>query len=251
MKFNTSVNNSLLKTGLIVLLIILFVSTVSAATFPGKPSKQHYYIDNVGFITETAGAWIDQKAASLLKEEQIPLYVVTIPSLASYEAADLSIESYASQLFDRWGIGWQDRNYGILLLVSKGDRKARIELGADWEHRHDAQARQIMDELIVPNFKKGDFSTGIMEGVRGLDSMARGKKLPERTRPWWSLPLSLILFVMFVLMVINLFKKGRHGWAWALIALFFGLLWFLARNSGSRGGFGGGSSGGGGATGSW
>lgn len=44
----------------------------------------------------------------------------------------LSVEQYARQLFDHWGPGFKDRNYGILLLVSVGDRKARIELGAGW-----------------------------------------------------------------------------------------------------------------------
>jgi uncharacterized protein len=76
-------------------------------------------------------------------------------------------------LYDEWGIGAKDYNYGILLLVSKGDRKARIELGAGWTRERDAASKNIMERDIVPRFKQGDYSGGILAGVRQLDSLAR------------------------------------------------------------------------------
>jgi uncharacterized protein len=195
---------------------------------------------------------INKIAAALLKEEKIPLFVVTIKSLSEHEASGMSIEEYAEKLFNKWGIGFKDRNYGMLLLVSKGDRKARIELGKAWDNKNDVQSQDIMDNLIIRQFKKGNFSVGILDGVRGLDAMARGLDLPKSTPPWWQLPLTIILFILFVLMIINLFKTGRSGWAWALIILVGTLLFFILRNAGSSSsGFGGGFSGGGGATGSW
>jgi uncharacterized protein len=164
----------------------------------------------------------------------------------------MSIEKYAESLFNEWGIGFKDRNYGILLLVSKGDRKARIELGEGWGHKNDVQSQDIMDNLIIRQFKSGNFSVGILDGVRGLDAMARGLSLPRPTPPWWQLPLIIISFILIVLMIINLFKTGRSGWAWAIIIALGVLLFFMLRNAGSSSsGFGGGFSGGGGATGSW
>ena len=235
---------------------MLFASLSSfAISFPDKPSSEHFYVDGAGLIDTEAGDSIDLSATSLLVDEKVPLYVVTIASLASHDAVTQSIEQYAAALFDHWGIGWQDRNYGILLLISKGDRKARIELGADWGGKFNYQAQQVMDELIVPAFKRADFATGIEDGVRGLDAMARGLELPKPTSPWWVLPLLIGGFVLVVLLIINLFKTGRSGWAWALLAALGVLLFFLIKamlsNAGSGGGFGGGSSGGGGATGSW
>lgn len=226
---------------------------LTGATFPAKPSSKHYYVDEAGLIDEETGAKIDATAAALLQEEKLPLYVVTIASLASHDAITSTIEQYATDLFNTWGIGWQDRNYGILLLISKGDRKARIELGADWGSEYDYQAKQIMDTLIVPAFKRGDFATGISDGVRGLDAMARGLGLPKPTTPWWVMPLMIGCLVLFVMLIVNLFKTGRNGWAWALIIGLGALLFFMLRSSasGSGGGFGGGSSGGGGASGSW
>jgi uncharacterized protein len=185
----------------------------------------------------------------------VPLITVIIPALLSYQASHLSIESYALELFNYWGIGRQQRNYGILLLISKGDRRARIEFGAAWAHRHDFEAQQVMDTLIIPQFKEGNFSGGVLAGVRGLDALARGLALPKPQAPWWAGPLTAGLAVTAIGVVISLFRNGRRGWGWALIA-FLGILIFTilsasASRSGSRGAFGGGSGGGGGASGSW
>jgi uncharacterized protein len=247
---------TLRKGFLAVLLAALAVigQPLQAATFPDKPPKEHFFVDEAKLLDEQARKAIDATALALLKDERIPLFVVTIPSLSAYEASGLGIEAYAKALFDAWGIGSADRNYGMLLLVSAGDRKARIELGAGFEHRYDAQADDIMQSLIVPAFRRGEYSTGIGDGVRGLDAMARGLQLPRPTAPWWFWPVLIGGAIFLGALIYNLFKSGKSGWAWALIAALAVLIFFLLRAAaagGSGGGFGGGSSGGGGATGSW
>lgn len=237
------------------ILLLLFFSNSFAVNFPDKPPETDYFVDNGNLIQEQDRAEINTIASNLLSEENIPVFVVTIPSLSSYEASSHTIESYATALFNEWGIGSPERNYGILLLVSKGDRRARIELGADWGHKHDRASKDIMDNLIIKQFKSGNFSLGILDGVRGLDAMARGLGLPKPTAPWWFLPALILGAIGLVMLIINLFKTGRSGWAWALIVAIGILLFFILRvaasSGGSGGGFGGGSSGGGGASGSW
>ncbi len=246
-----------------IALLIGFTFSVSshsafAITFPDKPPQSDFFVDKAGLLDNDARVAINDIALALLQQEQIPLFVVTIPSLASYDGSAHGIEGYATQLFDHWGIGSQERNYGMLLLVSVGDRKARIELGAGFARNYDRQANDIMQSLIVPAFRRGDFPTGITDGARGMDAMARGLQLPKATAPWWLLPAKIggALFLGFV--IYNLFKTGRSGWAWALIAAIAVVVFFVLRiaaksggSGGSSGGFGGGSSGGGGATGSW
>lgn len=222
---------------------------------PDKPPPQDFFVDRANLIAPTQREAINATAASLLRDQQIPIFVVTIGSLSEMDAAGSTVDQYAKALFDHWGIGSQRRNFGALLLVSLGDRKARIELGEGWKHDRDAQAANIMDSLIVPAFKRGDYSVGIADGVRGLDAMARGANLPRPTAPWWYWPAVLLGGVFVVTTIINLFRSGRSGWAWALIAGVVAFLFLVLRNagqsSGSSGGFGGGSSGGGGASGSW
>ena len=98
-----------------------------------------------------------------------PITVVTIGSMARFGGAGYSIEKFARAWFNHWTIG----NRGILLLVSRDDRKARIELGADWGHRFDARTDRIMSRDILPKFKNADYSVGIADGVRELASMAK------------------------------------------------------------------------------
>jgi len=240
----------------LVFLIALFAAAPGwSQTFPEKPPDKDFFVDQAGLIKPEEAKEINQIASKLLVEERIPIFVVTISSLAGMDASAMSIETYAAKLFDEWGIGFEDRNNGMLLLVAQLDRKARIELGADWDHRFDFDALKVMDTLIIPKFKERNFSLGILEGVRGMEAMARGLQLPKPEQPWWVLPLFIAAVIGVILLIINLFKTGRSGWAWALIAFLGIMIFFMLRNAGSSGGsgggFGGGFSGGGGATGSW
>jgi uncharacterized protein len=113
----------------------------------------------------------------------------------------------------------------------------------------------VMNDLIVPAFKRGDFSGGIRQGIEALDKMARGLGLPKPEAPWWFLPALIGGGILIIGVIVSLFRSGRSGWGWALIAGLGVLLFFILRSaansSGSGGSFGGGTSGGGGATGSW
>jgi uncharacterized protein len=211
-------------------------------------------------------ARIREVCDQLLTDKATPIIVVTIYTMTEHGGRHMPIEAFAMQLFNQWGIGHerihgQDWNTGILLLVSRGDRKARIELGAGWGHEKDKLCRRIMDDLIIPEFKEGEYSRGIVAGVEALDNMARGKELPTRPRPWWHYALIIGAIGLAVFTVVSLIRRGAGGWAWvfwaAVFALVGWLLYNLLANSRSSGGgfsggsFGGGSSGGGGATGSW
>ena len=230
----------------------------------------------------------------LLTEHAIPLIVVTIDSMAQHGGAGWRIETFARVLFDQWGIGYetiegQPWNRGVLLLVSKADRKARIELGNDWAGEYDQVCQQIMDGQIIPNFKKGDFSGGILAGVQELDKMCRSIPTPQGgaatgeagakdlgtvnrdfkpsppVRPDWYWPAVAVTAFLAIFTAVSMIRSGSSGWAWALWAVVFGVIGFMlytmATSSGRSGGgggggfsggsFGGGFGGGGGATGSW
>lgn len=236
-------------------LLALTAPAALAVSFPDKPPQQHFYVDEAALIGEAEGAEIDRIARELLEQEQVPIIVVTIQSLAAHDAASYTVERYAYELFNEWGIGFERRNYGMLLLVSSGDRRARIELGGGWGHSHNWQAQEVMNTLVVPEFRAGNFAGGILAGVRGMDAMARGLQLPKRKQPWWVMPLFFGLILLAVGTVISLFKSGRKGWGWALLIALGAMLFFMLRaaasGGGSGGAFGGGSSGGGGASGSW
>jgi uncharacterized protein len=232
-----------------------------------KPGEREFVRDLADLITAEDEQKIRETCDRLLSEKATPVIVVTIESMAKHGGADMRIEEFAMRLFNQWGIGHEklgDRlwNTGILLLVSKEDRKARIELGAGWKRDKDELAAQIMQEQIIPRFKEGQFSAGIVAGVEALSQMARGLELPTQPRPWWHWGLLIAGVALLIFTIVSLFRRGASGWAWlfwgALFALIGYLLYQMMTKRHGRGGgsfsggsFGGGFSGGGGATGSW
>ena len=137
------------KSATLILSLLIYCSSSFAVNFPDKPPETDFFVDKATLISTEDRAEINTIASKLLSEENIPIFIVTIGSLATYEASSQTIETYTTALFNEWGIGSPERNYGILLLVSRGDRRARIELGADWGYSHDRAAQDIMDNLII------------------------------------------------------------------------------------------------------
>jgi uncharacterized protein len=80
-----------------------------------------------------------------------------------------SIEDYALELFNRWGVGHRDDNDGVLLVVAAEDRKLRIQTGRGLRDRlSDQRAKQIIDAHIVPRLKRGDYDGGVVAGVEAI-----------------------------------------------------------------------------------
>lgn len=284
-----------LAAAVVLVSALTFVPAASAeVNIPPVPPEKHYILDKAGLISADAMEKIGgiQKTAALDHKTQI--VVVTIENKAKYGGQYMSIEGFARQWFDEWGIGIRRDgklyNRGILMLVSKGDRKARIELGADWGHRWDEYCQRVMDEMMVPQFKNGQYSLGIIRGVDALSSMAERGPFADPPKPsvveqwlreaqkWTSCtsPFSgrvQILFVIagIVLILLSFFIEDETSSRvvfWAGVAcIVIGILTYViavalaafgrSKSGGSVGGFsggggyGGGFSGGGGATGSW
>jgi len=256
-------------------LSLLLVSTVvamqaqpaTAQEFDLQPPGDREFIsDKAGMLDEPSITHIREVCEKLLTDKATPIIVVTIESMAQHGGANMPIETFAALLFNQWQIGHaklegQDWNTGILLLVSKGDRGARIELGAGWGRTENQTCQQIMNEYIIPQFKQGKFSAGIVSGVDALDKMARKLELPTRPRSAAEYIVPLIFFGLAIFTAVSLYRRGASGWAWLLWGGIFTVIWLvmrnMAQNSGGGGGgfsggsFGGGSSGGGGASGSW
>jgi len=197
-----------------------------------RPEEGEFVRDTADMIDRVDYHHIRKVCQSLLDDKKTPIIVVTIESMAQHGGQGDSIETFAMQLFNKWEIGhaklgqahW---NTGILLLISKQDRKARIE-----------------------------FSNGIVAGVEALDKMGRKLEIPTQPRPWWHYALVVGFIGLALASAVSLKRSGASGWAWALWGLVFSVLGYLlyqmlTSQGGRSGSFGGGSSGGGGATGSW
>lgn len=233
-----------------------------------QPGPRDFVLDYANLIAPEDEVTIKAICDTLLTDLAIPIIVVTIEQMSEYGGGDMRIETFGMLLYNQWEIGVerindQYWNKGVLLLVSNYDRKARIQLGDGWSDAATVSTVQIMDEQIIPRFKQGDFSEGILKGVEALDKLGRGEKLPRKPISWMSIALVVGFIGLAIFTVVSLIRRGASGWAWLFWGVVFSALgYFLFQalaNSGrggsgggfSGGSFGGGFSGGGGATGSW
>ena len=90
--------------------------------------------------------------------------VATTPDLKGYD-----INDYSFELANAWGIGSNERDDGLLVLVAPNERRVRIEVGLGLEASvRDEEAEEIIREAIIPAFQNGDFEKGISQGVNRL-----------------------------------------------------------------------------------
>jgi uncharacterized protein len=95
-----------------------------------------------------------------------------------------TIEQYSIRVAEAWKIGRKKIDDGALLVIAKDDRRLRIEVGYGLEGAlTDVTSRRIIDEIITPKFRSGDFAGGISAGVDRIIRVADGEPLPAPIRP--------------------------------------------------------------------
>lgn len=215
---------------------------------------------------------LESRLAEFEKSKGAQLAVLIVPTTQPE-----TIEQYGIRVAEAWKLGRKGVDDGALLLVAKDDRALRIEVGYGLEGAlNDATANRIVEEIIVPHFRRGEFYSGIDAGLAAMMKVVEGEPLPvpqERTAATGSFDIESMLFVAFGAVVVvggilrallgrlpaALLTGGGLGLiAWLtvaplLVALLVGLMAFVfvllggARRGfgGHGGGFGGGHYGGG------
>lgn len=222
---------------------------------PEKSNPPKLVNDYTHTLSSSELALLEEKLTAYDDSTSTQIAVVLVPTTHDY-----SIEDYAIRLGRKWGIGQNDKDNGILLLVAKEDRNIDIETGYGVEgYISDADARAIISELITPNFRNGDFYSGLdLATTRMIDLMSGTYKASPESEsfPIWV----VLLFLFIVLLILYISSKSKkygytyHGGGWNTTGgSGWGGNWGGGSSSGGGGfgGFGGGSFGGGGASGSW
>ena len=119
-----------------------------------------YVNDYANIISSNDEEYIIQKSKELNGADGTQIVVVTVPSLDG-----MPIEDYALELGRKYGLGDSDKNNGLLILIALSERKSRIEVGYGLEGiLPDGKTGRIQDEYMIPHFKNGDYSKGIIDG---------------------------------------------------------------------------------------
>ena len=164
--------------GLAVVLILQVAAALQATAestpSPGLPDFTSVLVtDLAGVIDPDAEARIAATLRTARTDPGTEIAVATIRSRATYGDSG-TLASFATRLFNHWGIGDATRNDGILVLVVVDDREMRIALGAGYDPVWDGRAQRVIDALMLPAFRDGDYAGGIEAGVQGvIDHVAR------------------------------------------------------------------------------
>ncbi|MGJ8618009.1 MAG: TPM domain-containing protein [Sulfitobacter sp.] len=151
---------------LLSLLIFLIWPVLAAAqTYPDYGSTT--VNDYANLLTDADRADISSQLDSLLDDTGVEMVLLTLPRLSDY-APNSNMETFATGLFNTWGIGNKDRNDGILVLVLAEDRQMRIELGAGYGRDWDKTAQWVIDRSFLPKFREGDYPAGIKTGITDI-----------------------------------------------------------------------------------
>lgn len=148
------------------------IGQVLAADFP---SRVDTYINDFANLLDSE---TEPVVRGLLEEFQrnhnVEMTVVTVNRISDYNTDDTTIESFSTRLFNRWGIGDAATNRGIMMVVAVGDRDVRVELGSGYDSSYDREAKEVIDEHILPAFRNGNYEEGIENGVRASIHMVTG-----------------------------------------------------------------------------
>lgn len=144
------------------------------------PSPQELFVnDFANRISQEDAANIRQLLADLKEDTGIEGTVVTIHAISDYQTGDETIESFATALFNKWGIGDKEKNNGVLLLVAINDRQVRIEVGSGYGDSQNDAMQEVISEHIIPSFRREQYSQGIYQGVRAIVGKLTGQWPPD------------------------------------------------------------------------
>ena len=221
--------------------------------------------DFTGTLTPDQRQALENKLVAFDDSTSTQIAVVIIPSLNGNDISDFNVK-----LGRTWGVGGKEFNNGVVLLIAKGDRKLNIATGYGVEGAlPDITCKQIIDDIIVPNFKGDDYYRGIEEGTDAIMQAVKGEyKAPAGyNKKGRGGSFGRIIFIIIIIIIFLAIRGGRGGGGSFMSRRGFAA-WTIGNmllggggrgggwrggggSSGGFGGFGGGSFGGGGASGSW
>ncbi|THD52573.1 MAG: YgcG family protein [Bradyrhizobium sp.] len=167
------------------LLALLVCWAFAAAADVAVPPLSGRVVDQTGTLSAGDISSLTQTLRDMEARKGSQVAVLIVPTTAPE-----TIEQYSIRVAEAWKIGRKKIDDGALLVVAKDDRHLRIEVGYGLEGAlTDVTSKRIIDEIIVPKFRSGDFAGGIAAGVERIVAVINGEPLPApQPQQSWSLP---------------------------------------------------------------
>lgn len=229
------------------------VSLLANAEFK-VPALTGPVMDEVGYLSRNDRQELMQLLYDFNRRGQAQIQVLIVPNLDG-----TTIEQASIAITDKWKLGDEKKDNGVLFLISAQERKLRIEVGQGLEGAiPDVYAKRIISDQVVPLFRANRFSAGVVVGVHEImrladKEFAAENNIQESTKGG-DIPVAIIILVLIVISILGRFGggRGRHmrgGYGGGFGGGGFGGGGFGGGGGGWSGGGGGFS--GGGSSGSW
>lgn len=148
-----------------ILMILALVFSAVGAFAQSYPEYNSTTVNDYAELLDDASeARVVAQLEALEKDTGIEMTVLTLSSQDMF-APDITLEKFATGLFNEWGIGDKTSNDGVLVLIMKTDRAMRIELGGSYGRDWDRAAARVIDRSFLPAFKEDRYRDGIEAGV--------------------------------------------------------------------------------------
>ncbi len=160
------------RTIAVVALVLAFVLPASADV--AVPQLTGRVVDQTGTLSSSDIAALTQKLRDFETRKGSQVAVLIVPTTQPE-----TIEQFSIRVAEAWKIGRKKVDDGAILVVARNDRHLRIEVGYGLEGAlTDVTSRRIIDEVITPKFRTGDFAGGIADGVDRMIRVIDGEPLP-------------------------------------------------------------------------
>jgi uncharacterized protein len=157
-----------------ILVALVLSFAVGAAAEVAVPPLSGRVVDQTATLGSDEIASLDATLKNFEARKGSQIAVLIVPTTEPE-----AIEQYSIRVAEAWKIGRKKIDDGAILVVAKNDRKLRIEVGYGLEGAlNDVTARRIIDEIITPKFRSGDFAGGITAGVDRVIRVVDGEALP-------------------------------------------------------------------------
>ncbi|HVB49040.1 MAG TPA: YgcG family protein [Burkholderiales bacterium] len=138
------------------------------------PPLEARVTDLTGTLSAQQKSALENRLAAFEAKKGSQIAVLIVPTTKPE-----TIEQYSIRVAGKWKLGRKGVDDGVLLLVAKDDHAVRIEVGYGLEGAiPDAIAWRVINEIIVPRFRAGDFYGGVSSGVDALAKLIQGEPLP-------------------------------------------------------------------------
>lgn len=207
----------------VFLLNLVYCTVTALVVLPEKPTG--YVNDYANLISTSTHVLLENTLTAFTASTSNEIAVVTIPSLNGE-----TVEHYASLLFAKWKIGQEKKDNGILLLISREDRTARIEVGYGLEGAvPDILAASILKEKLIPEFKAGKVDEGVTGTVVAIMEATKGEYQGTGNGGGPHVSFDLVMFlgifgIQGLAFLSSIFARSKSWWAGGVVGAALGAI---------------------------